>query len=151
MYIYIYIYIYTYIHTHIHTCIDTSLLRRSSPWGRKGPNIAGQKSTPQKSSWMLSGIIQWIFSGGFQWIVSEMFQRNFTVQLHVPKYCHLSSGLCIYIYIYIYIYMHIYIYIHAYTFSGKCPRDFRWHVPASARFRDFRRVISCNTHKNTTT
>ena len=40
---------------------------RWTPWGQK---IAHQKYTPQKSSWIFSGIFQWTFSG--------IFQRNFT-------------------------------------------------------------------------
>ena len=43
------------------------------------------KSTPQKSSWIVSGVFEWTFSG--------IFKRNFTCQWYVPKDCHLSSGL----------------------------------------------------------
>ena len=65
MYMCVYIYIYIYIYTYIQ-------------------HIAHQKSTPQKSSWIFSGIFQWIFSG--------TFQRNFTCQWYIPKDCHFSSG-----------------------------------------------------------
>ena len=47
--------------------------------------VAHLKSTPQKSSKLVSGISQWIFSG--------IFQRNFTFQWYVPKDCHFPCGL----------------------------------------------------------
>ena len=36
----------------------------------RGQKTARQKSTPQKSSWILSGVFKWMFSGIFQWIVT---------------------------------------------------------------------------------
>ena len=94
----------------------------------EGQNIAHQKSTSQKSSW--------IFSGMFNWISSGMFLRIFTCQWYVSKDCHLPNGLPVafvqlssfqwsadppqehfmYIYIYIYVYTHIYIHIHTHTY-----------------------------------
>ena len=46
--------------------------------------VAHQKSTPQKSSWIFSGIFQRMFSG--------IFQRIFNCHWYVPKDCHFSSG-----------------------------------------------------------
>ena len=43
-----------------------------------------QKSTPQKPSWIFSGIFRWTFSGIFQWV--------FTCQRYFPKDCHFPSG-----------------------------------------------------------
>ena len=81
----------------------TKKSKRFQPFSFWGQKIAFQKSTPQKSSWILSGIsqrvVQWhfptyfhcsvVFSKGLsvvrwifiiivQWIVSDMFQLNFT-------------------------------------------------------------------------
>ena len=42
-----------------------------------GQKIARRKSTPQKSSWISSGI--------FQWIVSGIFQHHFTCQLFFQR------------------------------------------------------------------
>ena len=49
------------------------------------PNIAHQKSAPQKSSWT--------FSGTFPWIFSSIFQRVVPCQLYFPKDRHFPSGL----------------------------------------------------------
>ena len=43
-----------------------------------------QKSTPQKSSWIVSGIFEWTSSGIFPW--------HFTCKLHLSKDCHFPSG-----------------------------------------------------------
>ena len=99
----------------------------------QGQQIAHQKSTPQKSSWIFSGVFQWMFSGIFQhyftclwscptelhfsvdvtgivqWISSGILKWNFTfvmsgVQSFAPSRALIQICVCIYIYIYIYIY-----------------------------------------------
>ena len=43
--------------------------------------------------WMFTGIVQWISSGISEWIISGIFKWNYICQWHVPKGCHLPSGL----------------------------------------------------------
>ena len=82
---YIYIYIYIYIHTHmyvytyvyIHMCMCVYIYIYIYI-------NAHRQSTPQKPSWISSGISQWSFSG--------IFQRIVTCQLHVPKDCRFPSA-----------------------------------------------------------
>ena len=57
----------------------------------------------------------------FQWIVSGIVQGNFPFQLYLPKDCHLPGG-----------------------FSRICPMDFKWHLPTTLHFCDFRcEIIIC--------
>ena len=53
----------------------------AAPWRQ---NIARQKSTSQKSSW--------IFSGSFQWMFSCIFRQNVIVQWYVPLDYHFPGG-----------------------------------------------------------
>ena len=57
---------------------------QAEPRRCQGQDVAHQKSTPQRSSWISSGIFQWTFRG--------IFQRNFTCQRYFPKDCHFLSG-----------------------------------------------------------
>ena len=65
MYIYIYSHVYHYI---MYMCIYIYIHRERE--------IAHQKSTPPRSSWIVSGIFQW----------------SFTCQWYVPKDCHSPSA-----------------------------------------------------------
>ena len=81
---YIYIYIYSLVDV-VFPHLDANALdlqgRLAGDEVIRGKRLH-QKSTPQESSWIYSGI--------FQWIVSGIFHRIFTFQWYFPK--NVTSG-----------------------------------------------------------
>ena len=61
--------------------------------GLQGQKIAHQKSRPQHSSWIFSGILRWIVSGMSQWDFTFRRAVTFPVDVHwnVPIYVQWHS------------------------------------------------------------
>ena len=108
IYMYMYIYIYIYIYTHIDICMYLSLSMYIYIYIHIHIHIYGahQKSTPQKSWWISSGVFQWIsvsssrgislFSDIFVRIVNSpvdfCWKCPMDFQWHFPIYVHACNG-----------------------------------------------------------